>query len=645
MRGRKGPGREPGPSGGGPRSGAWLLAALTLGCPGAIPGARDEAPDAGLGEAIEQDAGVAEAETPPDPGFPPGDVETPDDATDPDAAPAGEDLAPGEDGPGEVASDAGPEDLPPPDCGPPETADWTCDPEQPSSCPGGLCVYGMCLAPVMDPDRWAACGDGTCDPCEFSCPADCGPFPTFTGAKDYDNDTTITVWVHGFTVESPDDMKKGTYAKDRSCSGEVFETLRLFGVDRPCGDTPEGDASPGQFAKIEYFGEIPPAWMSQADADEVASLPWDGPTALRRYALILAKFLRHKMAVSGATHVNLTCHSFGCLIIRTLIEHDLEGLASGNHLVRWVTSAGVIAGARLARWSTNPNVVTVADLIGIRMYDFVVMNPDFVMDEVAAWDHRNHEGNSPYFGGMLIHHLAGTDPEVKPALNLKLLDLLNPDQEPNDGIMFTLDEFFHDQRPPGVLVPPDGLPLPSTRSYVHAYHEDVAETEAMGVLATAGLFHRRKVIVRLAEIQLKKDRESHGLFDGEHGQPPAEVALDVAVRYASRVQDVLGHAVLVHESRLDHRTPEVIAQERGTTLAPNARVFEGPVLDEMDSVRLDLTVLEVDWYPRFHIQEWAFDTDQGLASFHGDVPLHDGTIPFESEYARCVLDVRVVDLY
>jgi len=562
-----------------------------------------------------------------------------------DPEPVSEDLAALDDGVAETLVDAGREDPGPPDCGPPETFDWTCNPDEPSSCPGGLCVYGMCLAPVMDPDRWGNCGDGVCGPCETDCRADCGPHPTFSGAKEYDNANTITVWVHGFTVQSVDDMKHGTYAKDRSCSGGVFDAFRAFRIDRPCGDTPAGEVSPVRFAKIEYFGEIPPAWMPAADAAEVASYPWDGPTALHRYALILAKFLRHKMSVSGATHVNLACHSFGCLIIRYLIEHDIEGLASGNHLVRWVTSAGVIAGARLARWSTNPNVVSVADLIGIRMYDFVVMNPDFVMDEVAAWDHRNYEGNSPFFAGMLIHQVAGTDPEVKPALNLKLLDLLNPDQEPNDGIMFSLDEYFHDQRPPGVLVLPDGLPLPATHTYVHAYHEDVAETEAMGVLATAGLFHRRKVVIRLAEMQLKKDRESHGLFDSEHGEPPAEVALDVEVRYVSQVKEVLGHAVLVHESHLDHRTPEVFRQEQQTTLAPNAMVFEGPVLDGMDAVRLDLEVLEVDWYPRFDIQEWVFDPDQALASFHGDVPLADGTIAFETEYARCVLEIRVMDLY
>jgi len=543
--------------------------------------------------------------------------------------------------------DSSSEDTQVVDCGPLSSFDWHCEPGKPETCPGGTCLYGLCLAPVFDPDRWASCGDGLCDVCERSCPADCTTLAPFTGEKRFDDEATIVVWVHGWTNQSVDEFKKMTFGAQRSCTGGVFDALRSFSIVRPCGDTPQGEVAPNQFAKMEYYGELPPAWMAEKDRQEIAMFPWDSEKALHRYALILAKFLRHKADISGARYFAIACHSFGCLITRYMIEHNLENLASENRIVRWVTSAGVIAGARLARWATNPTVVQIGDLLGIKTYEFVVMNPDFVMDEVAWWDHRNYEGNSPYLKGILIHHVTSSDPHIRPALNMPLVDipLLNPNDEPNDGIMFTSDQFFHSQNASGVFVTPDGTPIPATHSVVYAYHEDVPDCEAMQVMAVAGLFHRRKVQIRLAELELLKDRENHSLFDGEHGVPPAEVALEVSVAYDKPVSDVYGHKVVVHEVRVEHRTAEVITVEEHTSISPNLMVFEGPVFDSMTSLDLKVSLLEVDWYPRYKIQEWAFDADQELASFSGAIEIRNGTIEFSSEYARAKLAVTVQDLY
>ncbi len=529
------------------------------------------------------------------------------------------------------------------DCPPNEPFDYSCNPDVPATCPEGICLYGVCLAPVLDPDRHADCGDGVCGPCQSAadCPADCAPPPSISGPRDYQNDTTITVWLHGFSTSS----KTGTYALDQSCSRDLFDHFPEFGIELPCGDNPEGNLLPNQIARASYFGDTPPEWMAPEHAEEIARYPWDGPTALHRYGLIMARFIRYKLEVSSATHVNIACHSFGCLIARYIIEHNLAELASERRIARWFTSGGVIAGARLARFATHPDVLRVADLIGIGMYDFLVMNPDFVMDEVAAWDHRHDEGNSPYLQSILIHHVAGSDQRVRPALNLPLLDLLNPYEEPNDGIMFSLDQFFSHQRPSGAFTTPSGAHIPATHSFTHAYHEDISKTAAFGVLGTAGLFHRRKVFIRLAEIELHRDRESRNIFDGEQGRPPAEVSVEARVYYRPYVNEVLERDVLIHELAVDQRTPDMFIQEQGTTLQPNLTIFEGPVFDEMTSLHLDLEVVEVDWYPRFEVREARWPPHAPLGEFSGDVPLENGTFEFETRYARCVISVEVVDMY
>ena len=70
----------------------------------------------------------------------------------------------------------------------------------------GLCIDALCYPSTSQPQRWALCGNGTCDPCEdaLSCPATtCAPPPMLiTGKPVYDDPNTMTVFVHGFTNSS-----------------------------------------------------------------------------------------------------------------------------------------------------------------------------------------------------------------------------------------------------------------------------------------------------------------------------------------------------------------------------------------------------------------------------------------------------------
>lgn len=81
------------------------------------------------------------------------------------------------------------------ECPAPDEFDYTCSTNDTSTCPSGLCIFGLCVAPVVDPERFDACGDGVCEACETAegCPADCASPPIISGAKEYENDTTITV--------------------------------------------------------------------------------------------------------------------------------------------------------------------------------------------------------------------------------------------------------------------------------------------------------------------------------------------------------------------------------------------------------------------------------------------------------------------
>ncbi len=141
-----------------------------------------------------------------------------------------------------------------------------------------------------------------------------------------------------------------------------------------------------------------------------------------------------------------------------------------------------------------------------------------------------------------------------------------------------------------------------------------------------------------------KERESHGLFDGEYGTPPADIIIESAVRYTPYIKQTYGQDILIHEQRLDHRSPEMFQQAQGTTKTWDKVIFQAPVFDQMTSLWLDFRLLEVDWYPRFGIQEWIFDKDQELAGFTGQVDLTSHTFEVNNQYVEATIEVRTIPL-
>ena len=462
-----------------------------------------------------------------------------------------------------------------------------------------------------------------------------------TGSKEYDNQTTLTVWVHGFYNKSPDEMQNMVYGQAEGCGG-LMTDMGLFGVTIPCGDTPQTENLPYQMIEVEYYGGVPAGWLSQEDIDEIEQYSYEGTSALQRYALIVGKFIRYRLEMTGATHVNLGCHSMGCLIIRHVIENNIENLAAENRFVRWFSSAGVIGGAQLARLYDNPTIRDAAGMLGMELNDFVIMHPDFVQDYTCVWDHKLHEGNNPLWGGMLIHHSASCDPRIADAINIALIDISNPDDLPNDGIMFTQDEYFHSQAPEASHTAPGGEVLAATRNLVWVDHMTLPNTEQAALMAAATLFHRRKVFITLKLVELYQDRETGA---GEHGDAPAEISVESEVRYNPYVSDTFGRDLLLHDDKISYRTPELLTLNVGDILEPDLLIFAGPVFDDMTELYLDFKLLEVDWYPRMGVREWVFDAHQLILDHIGQVPLTDDIIMLGSEYGRAWLEVKVVPLH
>lgn len=632
-----------------------LFLALALSaCGDAASGPRDASPPADLPDAGATDASVdaGDATTPRD--LPPGpDSSDPADAARDPAAPDDADDDPGQPADDATAADA-PADTPAPldapvpdapvDCGPSGTAfDYRCNVLDPATCPGGVCALSWCLDPDLDPDRWNACGDGTCDPCEGVCETDCLRLPYRPTRPDPTDPDTITVYVHGFEMVSESDAAGMVYGQDHGCG--LLRHAQPYGLDRPCSDTPEGATARDQLASVEYYGRIPADWMTPQDVAEIESLPPVAETALPRYARIVARFIRHKLAVTGARQANVVCHSMGCLITRYIIEHDLDALASESRIPRFVTMAGALAGSRLAALYDNPDLVGIVGSLGLDFADFVLLQPDVITDRWVTWDHRRFEANHPYYGGIQIHHVSGTFPNLEEAMNVAVLDVMNPEDLANDGVLYLDDTYFHAMAPQARYRAADGALVPSTRSLLVVEHNQMKRDGSPGMTGAAALLGSRRVILKLAELELFDDGESHGAFDGQHGESPAEIAPEVVVRYDPYVTDTFGLPSTAHEDRVARRSAQVVSLPAGKVVQPDLQLFSGPVFDGMDSMHVAVDLIEVDWYPRRGVREWTAGANQSLGSHAAQVPLVDGEFAFRNDKVRARFTVDVVRMH
>lgn len=517
----------------------------------------------------------------------------------------------------------------------------------PADCTGGVCIASWCLGPDRDAARWDDCGDGTCDACESpdTCQIDCGGVPTRTGTPTFDPATTITLKLHGLAVSTSGSVDARVYGSAAE-EGALEMALRQFAPGLPSGVTDE--TAPNQLVACEYYGRTAASWLSPAQIAEIEAFDPDGPDALHRYALIVAIFLEHRLELSGATHVAIACHSMGCHVTRYLVEHDVHGLASSGRIARIVTQAGVVNGAGMSELFDNPALRSYAEGAPIRTSDFVHMHPEFVRDEVVVYDHHLREANSPNWAGIYVHHVTGTDPVAAGATGLlRPLDLVNPDDSPNDSILFARDTFFAAVADGNRLTTPGGEHLVPGHTFTHENHPGVEPNAGVGAITAAALFHRRRATITLRSVTLLDDHEVGGGFEpGTFGAPPADLVPEITVRFDPYTVPTFGQAdVVASIQTLGHRSAAMFTMVEDETRDVGVVLFDGPVFDGQTTVDVELDVREVDHYLHFGVNELPSGDGSVLASFTGPVTLADGTFSLTGADLTATVEVHVRDVY
>ncbi|MEZ6186996.1 MAG: hypothetical protein R3F62_18555 [Planctomycetota bacterium] len=254
------------------------------------------------------------------------------------------------------------------------------------------------------------------------------------GSQPLDPATTVTVLAGGFSPAGA--TRQGTYGVD-----EANTLLRRLATlaGRPVGaDDP---LAPNQVTEATYYGDAPPAYYSAQDIQDIDQSP---PGTLR-YARIVAKHAREVLRRSGAAHVNLAGASYGGIITRTVIELDLEGLASSGRIARWLTLEGTQGGVYVASQIGLDPALVAALAPFFDATDATTMTYDFVRATFGT--PTPQRSLSPLFSGIQVgFHVSGNHD-----YNQQLLRIASG--EPNDGLLLARDQVLElDARPDPLVV-------------------------------------------------------------------------------------------------------------------------------------------------------------------------------------------------
>lgn len=400
---------------------------------------------------------------------------------------------------------------------------------------------------------------------------------------DNPKETTISVVAGGFNPSGS--IKTGTFGipDDQELVRKAAQLLGIpYGIDHPY--------APNQIVQVEYYGKEPPKYYQSKDMTEIEAAGKGTP----RYALICAKFVRHLMATTGATHVNLAGGSYGALITRYIIEKDLEGLASSGAIVRWLPLEGALAGAYPANLTTDKEIREFAiKVLGLEISDPLTMHYPWVTENV---NDPRYATKCPYFKNILIgNHISSNDD-----LNMQALSLAA--NKPNDGVLLIEDQTLADVHPDCRFHNRLPLVVRTNTTHMSAKKDDTFMLNIVNFMAGS-----KRVTINMLRgkaIRFQEDEFFFGkgevVFQGQVFSPLATTKWNIAKEIAV-------------SNRLFHTSP-VVKFQAGETKPIAACLYDWMVHPEEKSLKLKLWAEEVDWDEMYQIHENILDPYQDMGS-------------------------------
>ena len=426
----------------------------------------------------------------------------------------------------------------------------------------------------------------------------------------------LIVYIHGYNAKGVD--KHQVYGALRSES--LTDAIARFGSFTPLQSLDQHDFRYG-VAMTTYYGDTPPAYYSDADIAQIDAVTQRYGGGIPRYALIVAKFIRHTLTATGAAHVMLISGSMGSLVTRWMIEKNLENLAAEGRIAKWLSINGVIRGNYLSSQSDLAKFVN-----AVQPQPIDVKHMSYRWIETNLHDPKS-VADAPFYKRIQIGEISSTRSGKPFGALLK--------DKPNDGYQVVRDTYFKEVSPQARY-----HDLPPTHSYFHRGHIGIKEARGAWLAIYNFLTSKKRVRITLEAVTvdnlhekrmpLQHKTRSEIVFASSVVSPEALKSFGISDPVCRRT--LTGGTLPVH-----HYT------KAGETRLLSQTIYDDFVLPSERSLDITLEGYELDDAIKYGIHELLLGGNERLGSVTMTLPLQNGTYPFEAEEYRGTIKVEIID--
>ncbi|MBX7258389.1 MAG: hypothetical protein K1Y02_18640 [Candidatus Hydrogenedentes bacterium] len=405
-------------------------------------------------------------------------------------------------------------------------------------------------------------------------------------AVNYNPSTAIMVYIHGF--DNAGWTYTNVYGDDSTIddiAGPVNQIATFTG--RPTNIA--NPTAPNQVCGATYYGAAPPAWYT---AEDIAADNALSGTYVPRYALRMAKYIKHVITRSGATSAIVLSGSFGTEITRYMIEHNLCNLASDQLISRWMPIVGVMQG----NWAASSiNYDLLGPIFGEDPSpDIDCMQYGWVDSNISA----HATMNSAYYGPIIINQFVATadgDGYITALCN-----------QPNDGTNNVSDEKFNGYTTTAALhAATDGVLQMPGLAYYPTEHTGIVDHMGMWAGVVSAAENNIRVTVTMTSFYSKTNGDLFGdsewVFSTKMTSPRAQTLWGVT-------------APMTDVSYSDGVSPK-IELKKGQTRTPNWVVFDMIIPAGESQLNFWLNAYELDFFNKFYDEyEIGSTKDMGAVS-------------------------------
>lgn len=389
-------------------------------------------------------------------------------------------------------------------------------------------------------------------------------------AVNYNPNTAIMVYIHGF---DNDGWTYTTEFGNDSTINDIAEPVNQIAAFTGRPTNIADPTAPNQVCGATYYGTIPPSWYTAADIAADTAMPSSVP----KYALRMAKYIKHVLDRSGATSAIVLSGSFGTEITRYMIEHNLCSLASDQMISRWMPIVGVLQG----NWAASSiNYDLLAPIFGEDPSpDIDDMQYGWVDASISA----HATMNSAYYGPMIINQFVATadgDGYITALCN-----------QPNDGTNNVRDEKFSGYTTTAALhAATDGtLQMPGL-AYYPTVHTGIVDHMGMWAGVVSAAENNIRVTITLTSFYAKVNGDLFGdsewIFSARTTSPMANTLWGVTVPMC--------------DLNADDGVSIKVEMKKGNTRYPNWTVFDMIIPPGESQLNFAFNPYEIDWYNKFY---------------------------------------------